>query len=147
MVKAASRLERSMNIKKKEVSKRSLVIIAIFFISFVILLIFMKYIGFGIDLAKGVTQEKLLSIAPGMTKTEVIGKIGKPLAITNDNNIETFVYGSPDLLENGLELYVKFDKGKVNLILAEHHDLGVYWYKIGKKPIIKSQKLLDFLNP
>jgi len=95
--------------------------------------------------AKGVSQERLLSVTPDMTHEQVLGILGAPLSKTMYGAVEAWVYGSPGLLDDGLEIFINFENGRTTNIAVENHDTTVYAFVKGGTPTVQRPECMNGL--
>ena len=97
------------------------------------------FYDFGAKMAPGVSQEGLLELRPGMTEGDVFRLLGEPLSKERNAFLDTWTwnYGTPSSLTGGgLEIGVNFAGGRLESAGVEHYDLGVFWCRQDKCPVI-----------
>jgi hypothetical protein len=93
---------------------------------------------YGHRVAQGVSQEKLMQLHKGMSKSEVINKIGEPLY--PDRYPRTYHYARPcRFCYDGIELTLTYEEEKLAYAGAEHYDLG-FWRLEDTGPVILNQE-------
>lgn len=109
----------------------------------------------GTRIAAGFTEEKLLSLRPGMSEKEIEGIAGSPLYYEDirgvrrkgkqgsESETAVWVYAEKSpLLPGGLEIALIVSEGVLRKIYVENFDLGVYWWQMDSPPVMKDQRLL-----
>jgi len=127
-----------------------------FIFLFSIIFIYIASIFLDINIAKGVTKTKILSLKTGMTKEKVIAILGKPIEIINhgknyeENNIKLYRYANANFSNSGLEINIEISNEKLDGIGIELDDTPFYWCYNGYAnscPKIISPFLWKYLIP
>jgi hypothetical protein len=107
--------------------------------------------GVGSRRAPDLTLEGLLELRVGMNEQQVIALVGPPLEKMapwkgGQDDIGSWVYAEPGLMETGLELSLGMESGRLVRAGAAIHDLGVYWCTEEECPKVRNRKSLSCLE-
>ena len=130
----------------------------IMIVSVAAIILIIAFLEIGSELGSGVSKSGMLSLRPGMSNLEIEKIIGKPLSIHREYGITThgempkirdawiWIYGEPaPIFGGGLEVVVKFCKGRMTYAHVEYYDLGVYRCNEKECPVIYDANKLDEL--